>query len=202
MLDDSKSLCNSDEIEARRYAQCTDKIRTERCVCMLSHRKWICKSSEASPKLTLAAPRTNWADPAVLPNSTALLERHCLKGLPENTHLAIHGRPFPTGLRMTQTPNANPSFSAGNRGIGKTTIAALVAQYFRGNRQPPNNWSMRWPPPAPAPSTSASPRAPRRCDPRSFALTIASQWASRDSNFAHLQSTIDRHDRVRTGRVG
>ncbi|MCA9955308.1 MAG: winged helix-turn-helix domain-containing protein, partial [Anaerolineales bacterium] len=38
------------------------------------------------------------------------------------------------------------------------------------------------------------PSRPETLDPRSFALTIASQWASRDSHFANLQSTIDSHE--------
>ncbi|MCA9999493.1 MAG: GAF domain-containing protein, partial [Anaerolineales bacterium] len=38
------------------------------------------------------------------------------------------------------------------------------------------------------------PSRPETLDPRSFALTIASQWASRDSNFAYLQSIIDNHE--------
>ncbi|MCA9942348.1 MAG: hypothetical protein KC449_02655, partial [Anaerolineales bacterium] len=81
----------------------------------------------------------------------------------------------------------------GERGLGKTTIAALLTQYFRGDRQPPNKLYALAPT-----STNAvyfcQPSHPETLDPRSFALTIASQWASRDSNFAYLQSIIDNHE--------
>ncbi|MCP4418806.1 MAG: CHAT domain-containing protein, partial [Chloroflexi bacterium] len=118
-----------------------------------------------------------------------LLDRYA-QGVTENTHL----RTLTAVSDWLNIPNAERTFIlSGERGIGKTTIAALLAQYFRGERQPPNDLYALAPT-----STSAvyfcQPSRPNTLHPRSFALTIASQWASRDKNFAYLQSVIDNHN--------
>ncbi|WP_420645045.1 CHAT domain-containing protein [Candidatus Leptofilum sp.] len=113
-----------------------------------------------------------------------------LQGVTENYHLATL-----TAVSdwLNTTDADRVMVITGERSSGKTTLASLLARYFRGDSQPPNNLH------ALAPiSTSAvyfcQPSRPETLHPRSFILTIATQWASRDSHFAYLQPIIDNHE--------
>ena len=113
-----------------------------------------------------------------------------LQGVTENYHLATL-----TAVSdwLNTTDADHVLVITGERSSGKTTLASLLARYFRGDSQPPNKLH------ALAPiSTSAvyfcQPSRPETLHPRSFILSIATQWASRDSLFAYLQPIIDNQE--------
>ncbi|VAW43279.1 hypothetical protein MNBD_CHLOROFLEXI01-350 [hydrothermal vent metagenome] len=139
-------------------------------------------SEPAPPTPTLAD------EPSVL-EFEDLLEQHT-KEVNEDLHLAT----LTAVSNWLNNANAERTFIlTGEQGVGKTTIAALLAQYFRGNRQPSNNLYALAEPTFASSVYFCQPSRPETLHPRSFALTIASQWASRDKNFAYLQSIIDTH---------
>ncbi len=119
----------------------------------------------------------------------SLIERYT-RGVAENSHLAVL-KAVSNWLNVTDSERI--CILTGERGVGKTTVAALLAQFFRGERQPPNN-SYDLAPTSTSAVYFCLPSLPETLHPRSFALTIANQWASRDGNFAYLQSTIDNHE--------